>query len=120
MPAGKGEARHEAESHDWNWAERAYNARPTPQARASRACYGEHHPTAWRGVCSICTHRDRPHSWLCPQPFFNPIHQLLTADFWIGIVDHRLQPFFAFEYGRFPIRALRSKMSFKSNKDGSG
>ena len=57
----QGEAMHEAEPHDSNGAERACDARPTPQAHASRACYGEHHPTAWRGVCPFCTHRDRPH-----------------------------------------------------------
>ena len=62
LSANQGEARHEAEPHASYVAERVCNARPTAQARASRACYGEHHPTAWRGVCSLCTHRDRPHS----------------------------------------------------------
>jgi len=60
LSANEGEAGHEAEPHASYVAERACNARPTTQICASRACYGEHHATAWQGACSFCTRRDRP------------------------------------------------------------
>lgn len=71
-------------------------------------------------VCALFAHAVTGPTRSYLSPLFNPIHQFLAADFRAAVVDDHLQPFFAFEYGRFPIMALRSKMFFKGSKDCSG